>query len=415
MARTKNQRLPPKPGWAIYLRTSDEEMQNPENSQRRQRQAIARALLESSELPVIGEYIDNISGRTAYKRSHYQRMLDDARAGLFSHVAVENAERFGRNDSEAMRALDELDELGIAVRFADYPDLDPIDPDDRILVTLSFTLARRESIKLGQRVKGGLRAKQSAGGCITIAPDGYVNLEEKTPAELKQHYGKHKHWVEPDPKRRHIWREAWDLLLEERYSLEDICIKLHERGYTYRSGRAFIQMSSTGRRKANYSTLARAFRNWFYAGWVVSEDHGILPKTLKGQWEPIISTEEFERGLAILDNRANQRRPRYRHDYLLQGLVYVQLPDKNKPNKLSGSTPNASRKGGGTSYYCLTRDNINIPCNVVDEQIVSELNLVQVDSGLIPVIRDAYSKDLAEKLGHVIQMNVSDSKWHSKR
>ena len=68
----------------------------------------------------MGEYIDNISGRYAANRSAYQRMLADARAGKFSHVAVENAERFGRNDSEALAAIDELHELGIAVRFADY-------------------------------------------------------------------------------------------------------------------------------------------------------------------------------------------------------------------------------------------------------------------------------------------------------
>ncbi|MCA9884920.1 MAG: recombinase family protein [Anaerolineae bacterium] len=84
-------------------------------------------------------------------------------------MAVENAERFGRNDTEALVAIDELHALGIAVRFADYPDLDPIDPDDRILIALSFVLARRESIKLGQRVRGGLHAKLRSGGCVGLA------------------------------------------------------------------------------------------------------------------------------------------------------------------------------------------------------------------------------------------------------
>ena len=77
-------------------------------------------------------------------------------------------------------AIDALHELGVAVRFADYPDLDPIDPDDRILVSLSFTLARRESIKLGQRVTGGLHAKLRSGGFVGKAPDGYINCEEKS-------------------------------------------------------------------------------------------------------------------------------------------------------------------------------------------------------------------------------------------
>lgn len=180
MHRRSAKHLPPKPGWTIYLRTSSEEAQNPENSQRRQRHSIERSLFERNNLPVINEYIDNLSGRYANNRPDYQRMLEDARAGLFSHVAVENAERFGRNDTEALVAIDELHRLGIAVRFADYPDLDPIDPDDRILVSLSFTLARRESFKLGQRVTGGLHAKLRSGGFVGAPPDGYINKEMRT-------------------------------------------------------------------------------------------------------------------------------------------------------------------------------------------------------------------------------------------
>ncbi len=107
-------------------------------------------------------------------------MLEDARAGLFSHVAVENAECFGHNDTEALVAIDQLHKLGIAIRFADYPDLDPIDPDDHIFVSLSFTLARRESIKLGQRVRGGLHVKLRSGGFVGRVPDGYINCEEKS-------------------------------------------------------------------------------------------------------------------------------------------------------------------------------------------------------------------------------------------
>ncbi len=148
MSRNSRKQLPPKPGWAVYLRTSSEEAQNPENSQRRQRHAIERSLFERSSMPVFNEYIDNLSGRYADNRPAYQQMLKDARQGSFSHVAVENAERFGRNDTDALIAIDELHELGVAIRFADYPDLDPIDPDDRILVSLSFTLAGENQLSL---------------------------------------------------------------------------------------------------------------------------------------------------------------------------------------------------------------------------------------------------------------------------
>lgn len=139
--RKKAVPTPPQPSWAIYLRTSSEDHQKPELSRARQRSIIDGNVLAHSDLPVIDEYIDVLTGKTP-KRTGYQRLLADARVGKFSHVIVERADRFGRNDTEALRAIDELHEFGVAVRFANSPDLDPMDPDDRVLVALSFTLAR---------------------------------------------------------------------------------------------------------------------------------------------------------------------------------------------------------------------------------------------------------------------------------
>ncbi|MBK8139451.1 MAG: recombinase family protein [Chloroflexi bacterium] len=280
----------------MYLRTSSEEAQNPENSQRRQRHTIQTSLFSRSTMPVFNEYIDNLSGRYANNRPGFQLMLEHARGGHFSRVAVENAERFGRNDTEALTAIDALHELGIAVRFADYPDLDPIDPDDRILVSLSFTLARRESIKLGQRVTGGLHAKLRSGGFVGKAPDGYINCEEKAEQIDKAHAGRYKRWIEPDPERFAIWRTAWDLLLTDQYTLSEICEALHARGHRFRSGRPFVMVSASGNRKDAANGLSRVLNNWFYAGWVVSEKAGIAPKTIQGLWKPLVTTEEFERG-----------------------------------------------------------------------------------------------------------------------
>ena len=45
-------------------------------------------------------------------KNSLQWLLEDARSGKFSHVIVERADRFGRNDTEALRAIDELDEFG---------------------------------------------------------------------------------------------------------------------------------------------------------------------------------------------------------------------------------------------------------------------------------------------------------------
>lgn len=109
-------------------------------------------------------------------------------------------------------------------------------------------------------------------------------------------------WIEQDPERAPIWRYAWDLLLEDRYTLEQICEKLHAQGYRYRSGRPFVTIKKNNRRKANINTLSSIFHNWAYAGWVTSKAGDIPPKTISGDWELIVTTEEFEKGLVILEN-----------------------------------------------------------------------------------------------------------------
>jgi DNA invertase Pin-like site-specific DNA recombinase len=342
----------PTAGWGVYLRTSSDENQKPELSRSRQRYVITKNVLENSDMPVYKEYIDVLTGKTPNRKA-YQQLLEDAREDAFSHVIVERADRFGRNDTEALRAIDELHEFGVAVRFANQPDLDPMDPDDRVLVTLTFTLARRESALLGLRVKGGLQAKRDSGGFHGKAPHGYMNVSSQTTGAQKKLQDRFEQHIEIDPERATIVRYAWDLLLEDRYTLKEICEELHKKGYRYKSGRPFIGVTKTGRHKANYSGLSAMFHNWTYAGWVTSEKHNIAPKTLRGSWEALVTTEEFEHGLAILDKRNKKRVQKRRHNYLLRGLVYYEHPNNGDFVRLTGSTSNTKRPGGGTAYYCV--------------------------------------------------------------
>lgn len=395
--RKKAAPAPPQPGWAIYLRTSSEDHQKPELSRARQRSLIDGNVLAHSDLPVIDEYVDVLTGRTA-NRTGYQRMLADARVGKFSHVIVERADRFGRNDSEALRAIDELNEFGVSVRFANSPDLDPMDPDDRILVALSFTLARRESALLGIRTRGGQQAKRKSGGYISLAPDGYRNVTARTDTKKKTDLGRWDKWIEIDPERAPIWRLAWDMLLEEKWTLADIAERLHELGYRHRSGRPFVEVTRQGKRTANITTLSHVFHNWAYAGWVVSFKNGVSPKTVRGNWDPIVTTEEFERGLAILEERNRSRAAKRKREYLLKSIISYIDADGTEW-KLTCSTPNASRSGGGTPYYCVPRSNINFMCEKIDSQIPDELCAIQIDPAHLPIIRAYYKHDLADKLG----------------
>ncbi|MBZ0299421.1 MAG: recombinase family protein [Anaerolineae bacterium] len=184
-------------------------------------------------------------------------------------------------------------------------------------------------------------------------------------------------------------------------TLEEICEVLHARGYRYRSGRPFVEIKKNGQRKANTNTLSAMFHNWTYAGWLTSKAANIPPKSIRGDWEPIVSTEEFERGLAILAERSNHRVVRRKHDYLLKGFIYYETGEGSGLRKLTGSTSNSSRSGGGTAYYCIPRSNVNFLCSEIDAQIPAELVNVQVAPDHIPAIRATYTQDVAEMLGHL--------------
>jgi DNA invertase Pin-like site-specific DNA recombinase len=105
------------PGWATYLRVSDEDKQSPERSFAMQRKRIQDQLLGPSEFPLKHEYRDMLTG-TNPNRADYQQLLADAQAGKFSHLGLYWADRFGRNAVEGLQAATTLISLGIKIRVA---------------------------------------------------------------------------------------------------------------------------------------------------------------------------------------------------------------------------------------------------------------------------------------------------------
>ena len=71
------------------------------------------------------------------------------------------------------------------------------------------------------------------GGWPQRASDGYVNKERLISSN------KYDRWVEIDPDNAQVLKEAWDLLLTGRYTLNQICDELVKRGYTRQSGMAW--------------------------------------------------------------------------------------------------------------------------------------------------------------------------------
>ena len=392
------------PGWATYLRVSDEDKQTPERSFAMQRQSIQENLLASSDLSFKREYRDMLTGTTP-NRHDYQLLLAEAEAGGYSHLGLYRADRFGRNAAEGLQAATKLIGLGIKIRVANMPSLTPETPDGFFMFLIQMGLAQREVDVLKQRTHDGMKTKMLGGGWAQRAPDGYVNKERQVKSN------KYERWVEQDPLHGPVLREAWDLLLTSRYTLVQICEELANRGHVRQGGKPWAWTDpKTGRRETAYRRLHRIFHNPFFAGWCVSERFGIAYGEVRGRWEPLVTTQEYEQGLEILRQHDHKKVRKQRHFYLLRGLLWLQANGRNY--KMYCTTPSGKRRS--YSYYNtrarVQGKKVHIPCGSIDKQISQLLNCIDVDREMLPRIREAYSNDVREKSREGLEANISERK-----
>ncbi|MGD0006447.1 MAG: recombinase family protein [Anaerolineaceae bacterium] len=391
-------------GWATYLRVSDEDKQTPERSFAMQRQHIQEQLLIPSNLPFKREYCDILSGTTP-NRADYQQMLADAEAGLFSNLGLYPADRFGRNTVEGLQAATRLIGLGVKIRVAHMPSLMPETPDGFFMFLIQMGMAQREVDVLRQRTHDGTEVKARSGMWPNKAPEGYLNKERLIKS------GKYERWVEPDPDQLQALRLAWELLLTNRYTLDQICEELTHKGYTRSNGQPWAWNDPiSGKRKNARSNLHHIYHNPFYAGWVVSEGFKITYGEIRGTWEPLVSTSEYESGLEILHVHDAQKSRFRKQFYLLRNLLWANLDGKYY--KLYGSTPTGRSRS--YSYYAtqtkVNEKNLHIPCEVVNQQISDWLTGITVNSKLIPTIREVYQTQIKKATQEDREVKLSELK-----
>lgn len=377
-------------GWATYLRVSDEDKQTPERSFAMQRQHIQDHLINGSDVPFRNEYRDMLTGTTP-NRADYQKLMADAEAGKFSHLGLYRADRFGRDTVEGLQAATKLIGWGIKIRVAHMPSLMPETPDGFFMFLLQMGMAQREVDVLRQRTSDGMEIKLRAGGWPLKAPEGYINKERLVSSN------KYDRWVEQNPATINMIREAFDLLLTDRYTMVGICEELAARGYNRSNGLPWVWNDArTGKRMAAKTRLNWIFHNPFYAGWAVSEKFGIKIGEVRGIWEPIITHAEFQQGIDILKKHDLDKSRERRHFYLLKGMLWMNVD--GRPYKMAGSSPKTRLRM--YAYYTTQskpggRD-IHVACADVDDQISDWLTGISVSQDRIPLIREEYRTQITK-------------------
>ena len=130
------------------------------------------------------------------------------------------------------------------------------------------------SLKLSTIVKRGIRFKRIKGEWCSKAPRGYRNIRDN--------YDHYKPKIVRDSEYFNRVKRAFSLMLSEEHSIPEI-------------GKIV---------KLDASFLRRAFRNPFYAGLNRDIDNPTIMH--KGNWEPMITEEQFNRVQQLLKPKMKQ-------------------------------------------------------------------------------------------------------------
>lgn len=108
-------------------------------------------------------YVDEgITGTSTKKRTAFNQMIADAELGLFDLILTKEISRFARNTLDSIFYTRKLKEKGIGVIFLN-DNINTLDPDAELRLTIMASIAQEESRKTSDRVKWGQKRRMEAG------------------------------------------------------------------------------------------------------------------------------------------------------------------------------------------------------------------------------------------------------------
>ena len=235
---------------------------------------------------------EGVTGTSTRKRTAFNQMLRDARAGAFQLILTKEVSRFSRNILDTVACTRELRTLGVGVLFLN-DGISTLEPDAELRLSILGSIAQEESRRTSSRVKWGQTRRMEQGAVFGRSLLGYtvkdgsltVNPEE---AELVRLIF-HKYGVE---------KKGTTVIARE---LEEAGFRTHRGGSRWRSG-----------------CLVKILKNEKYAGDLVQKKT-ITPDyltharrrnrgeeelvALRGHHQPIVSRELWDAVQAELARR----------------------------------------------------------------------------------------------------------------
>ncbi len=279
----------------FYARVStdqDEQLNSLEN----QVQYYTELIQNKKNWKFVPGYVDEgISGTSTKKRDNFNRMIRDAKAGLFDFIITKEISRFSRSTLDSIRYTQELLDYNVGVFFQN-DNINTLDTDSELRLVIMAGVAQDEVRKLSERIRFGFR--QSIKNGRVLGNDKLYGYDKKdcvltvNEAEAK------------------IIRIIFDLYGNQRLGTRTISKKLRQMGYTSREGNDF-----------NTLTIRHILENPKYKGWYCgnktqSLDYRTKKKAFldKSEWvmypDPsipaIVSEELWDRANALYKQRRKE-------------------------------------------------------------------------------------------------------------
>lgn len=232
-------------------------------------------------------------------RSQLQNLLTFCRLnkGRVHFVVVFNLTRFAREKYDHFAQGAHLKSLGISLRSA----TEPIDDTatGKLMEGVLAAFAQFDNDVRSDRTRAGMKAALELGRWVFLAPIGYLNAPRSLGKRLIH-----------DPERAPLLRRAFEEYATGQYRKEQLLKRARNWGLTNRRGKPLTSQA-----------IGVLLRNQLYAGIIDVPGYGVRDK--RGDFEPIITEDLFQRTQAVLSGRLPSTAPRLQGhpDFPLRSFV----------------------------------------------------------------------------------------------
>ena len=163
---------------AAYCRVSTDKLDQV-NSLNSQRQYFTDYINNHDDWTMVNVYYDEgITGTSTKKRRGFNNMISDAKAGKIDLILTKEISRFARNTLDSLKFTRDLKDIGIGVIFIN-DNINTLDPDSELRLTIMASIAQEESRKTSDRVKWGQKRRMEQGVVFGRDMLGYYVREGK--------------------------------------------------------------------------------------------------------------------------------------------------------------------------------------------------------------------------------------------